>query len=160
MSWTNEDGLTIRFNLERPETDRDGVSAEGVTSAEEKTFIYRITDATQLGDTDTAAVPGDVPYIPAGAVIKDAYLKVGTAFTSGGSAVLDLGFKQAAGTNIDDDGIDAAVAVAALTANTAITSDGALIGTRLANDSYIMATYDTAAFTAGDAVLVVKYSEV
>ena len=158
-TWTNEDGLVQRFDLDRAETNRDGVSVEGVTSAEEKTFVYRITDASQLGDTDTAAVPGDVPYIPAGAVLKDAYLKVGTAFV-GATAVLDLGFKQADGTNIDDDGIDAAVAVASLTANAVIAGDGALVGTRLANDSYIMATYDTAAFTAGDAVLVLKYIEV
>lgn len=158
-TWTNEDGLTIRYNLSRPETDRNGVAAQGVTSAEEKVFVFEITDATQLGDTDTAAAPGDVPYIPAGAIVKDAYLEVTTAFTSGGAAVLDLGFKQAAGTNIDDDGIDAAVALAALGADAVVAADGALVGTKLANDSYVMATYDTAAYTAGAAKLYIKYIE-
>ncbi len=152
-TWTNEDGLLVRFPLDNGATE----VGDGVTSAEEQVLVWKILDATTLGDTDTAAEAGDRPYIPAGAFLKEAVLVVDTAFTSGGAAVLDLGLKQAAGTNIDDDGIDAAVAVGALTANAGIVSDGALVGTKLANDSYVMATYDTAAFTAGAATLYIKY---
>ena len=152
MAWTNEDGLVVEFG-----TERAAVQTQGVQSGKEQILVYKIADATALADTDTAAADHDAPYLPAGAVIRDAIFIVDTAFTSGGSAVLDLGLKQAAGTNIDDDGIDAAVAVAALTANAGIESDGALVGTKLANDSYIMATYDTAAFTAGAGRLFVKY---
>lgn len=151
-TWVNEDGLSVKFG-----TDRSVVKPGGVTSAEEKTLVYKVADATTLGDADTAATDGHDAFIPAGAHIKDAVLMVGTAFTSGGAAVLDIGTKQAAGTTIDDDGIDAAIAVAALTANTSIVADGALIGTTVAVDSYVTVTYDTAAFTAGDAVLVIKY---
>ena len=153
MAWTNEDGLLVRFGEERAE-----VASDGVTSAEEQLLVFKIGDATALADTDTAAEAGDRPFIPANAIIKEAFFVVDTAFTSGGSAVLDLGLKQANGTNIDDDGIDAAIAVAALTAGTVITSDGADVGTKVgANNAYPMATYDTAAFTAGAGRLFIKY---
>lgn len=151
--WSNDDGLEVRFGL-----DRTTEQPSGNTSAEEKVLVWKLADATELGDTDTAAVAGDEAFIPAGAVIKDAYLVVDTAFASGGAAVLDLGLKQAAGTNIDDDGLDAAVPLTAINAdNDVLVCDGALIGTRLANNSYVMATYDTAAFTAGAGKLVIKY---
>lgn len=152
--WNNDDGLEVRFGI-----DRATAAPTGATSAEEKVHVFEIADATALGDTDTAAVSGDAAFIPAGAIVKDAYLVVDTAFTSAFlAAVLDLGLKQADGTNIDDDGIDAAIALSAIDADgDVIACDGALVGTRLANDSYVMATYDTAAFTAGAAKLVVKY---
>lgn len=150
--WTNEDGLEVRFGIDRA-TSADS----GGTSAEEKVHVFDIADATELGDTDTAAVAGDAAYIPAGAIVKDAYFVVDTAFTSGGSAVLDLGLKEADGTNTDDDGIDS-LALAAIDADDdVVEADGALVGTRLAEDSYVMATYDTAAFTAGAGKLVIKY---
>lgn len=154
-TWTNADGLEVRFNL-----DRTTEQPSGRTSATEKTLVWTIADATALGDTDTAAAAGDEAFIPAGAIIKDALLVVDTQFISAGSAALDIGLKQAAGTNIDDDGIDAAIAVASLTADAVVVSDGALVGTRLANDSYVMVTYDSASFNAGSGKVVIKYIEV
>lgn len=156
MSWTNADGLTVLMHEEQGEVNNQGTSAV----SHRKQAVFHIDDATTLGDTDTAAAGPTDAFIPAGAIITDAFLVVDTQFTSGGAAVLDLGFKQAAGTNIDDDGIDAAVAVAGLTADAVVVSDGALVGTRLANDSYFMATYDTAAFTAGAGKVVVEYIKV
>lgn len=153
--WTNSDGLEVRFGL-----DRTTEQPSGRTAGEEKTLVWTVADATTIADTDTAAVAGDEAFIPAGAIIKDAYFVVDTAF-AGATAVLDIGLKQAAGTNIDDDGIDAAIAVTDIdAADDVIVCDGALIGTRMANDSYIMMTYDTAAFTAGAGKLVVKYIEI
>lgn len=153
--WTNEDGLEVRFG-----TDRRTSAPDGLTSAEEKVFVYEVADATKLTDADTAAAAGDAAYLPAGTIIKDAYFVVDTAFTSGGSAVLDIGLKEGDGTAIDDDGIDAAVALGALGANAVVNCNGALVGTRLAEDSYVNFTYDTAAFTAGAGKLVVKYIQV
>jgi hypothetical protein len=154
--WTNSDGLEVRFGL-----DRTTEQPSGRTAGEEKTLVWTVADATTIADTDTAAVAGDEAFIPSGAIIKDAYFVVDTAFTSGGSAALDIGLKQAAGTNIDDDGIDAAIALTEIDADDdVIACDGALVGTRMANDSYIMMTYDTAAYTAGAGKLVVKYIEV
>lgn len=151
-TWTNEDGLLVRFGTARSEVAEDGVAL-----ADEHLFVLDVADATLLADADTAAEAGDRPFIPAGAVIKDAYFEVTEAFTSGGSAVLDLGTKEADGSTIDDDGFDAAIAVAALTADSVTISDGALIGTKVTVDSFPTATYDTAAFTAGAGKLVVKY---
>lgn len=153
--WTNLDGLDVRFGI-----DRSTIAPDGVTHSMVTKLVYDIPDATAIANTDTAAVVDDAPSIPAGAYIKEAYLVVDTAFTSGGSAVLDLGFKQADGTNVDDDGIDAAIAVAALTADAIIVSDGADIGTRAATAVYPMVTYDTAAFTAGAGKLVITYEVV
>ena len=152
-TWTNEDGLLVRFPLDNGAT----VRTDGVKYSDTERLVMHITDATSLGDTDTAAPVADEAYLPAGTIIKSALFVVDTAFTSGGSAVLDIGLKQSTGTNIDDDGIDAAVAVASLTANAGIESDGALVGTKLANDSYVMFTYDTAAFTAGAGRLFIEY---
>lgn len=152
-TWLNEDGLNVKFGNARSE-----VKPSGVTAAEEKVLTYKLADATTIGDTDTAPSDGHDGFIPAGAHIKDAVLLVKDAF-AGATAVLDIGTKQADGTTIADDGIDAAIAVGALTANTSIISDGALIGTTVTVDSYITFTYDTAAFTAGSATLVLKYVE-
>lgn len=148
----NEDGLVERYGISRAV-----VAPDGTTVAKERTLVFEVPDATALADTDTAAEYGDRPFIPAGAIIKDAIFVVDTAFTSGGSAVLDLGLKQADGTNIDDDGIDAAIAVASLTIRTGIISDGALVGDKMQYDSYPMVTYDTAAFTAGAGRLFITY---
>ena len=155
-TWTNEDGLLVRFPLD----DGATVADDGVSLNEEHWLRVRVPDATALADADTAAEAGDRPFIPAGSVILEAFFEVTTAFTSGGSAVLDIGTKQAAGTTIDDDGIDAAIAVAALTANSITASNGALIGTKVTVDSYPTITYDTAAFTAGAGELYIKYMKV
>lgn len=152
-TWTNEDGLLVRYALD----DGAKVADDGLSLAQEHMLRVRVPDATLLADADTAAEAGDRPFIPSGAVIQEAYFRVDTAFTSGGSAVLDLGTKLAAGTTVDDDGIDAAVAVAGLTANAVIQSDGAQIPAKATADWYPTITYDTAAFTAGAGELVIKY---
>lgn len=152
MAWTNEDGLQVRFDLEKA-----AVRSDGVTSGKERFLIVDIPDATAIADTDTAAPTNlDEAFIPAGAYVTEAWTFVDTAFTSGGSAVLDIGLKQADGTNIDDDGIDSH-AVAALTVRTGIAADGALVPTKMQYNSYVMLTRDTAAFTAGAGRVVIKY---
>jgi len=98
-------------------------------------------------------------YIPANAIITDVKFYVKTAFTSGGSATLEVGLYAKAGGAIDADGLIAAQAVAGLTANTAIVGAGALatndnVGTA---NAYVGMTYGTAAFTAGSGRLVVRY---
>jgi len=152
MAWTNEDGLQVRFDLERSATRVDGS-----TAAKERLLIVDLPDATAVADTDTAAPTNlDEAFIPAGAYVTEAIFYVDTAFTSGGSAVLDIGLKQADGTNIDDDGIDN-IAVAALTVRSGTACDGALLPSKMQYDSYVMFTRDTAAFTAGAGRVVIKY---
>lgn len=102
--------------------------------------------------------------LPVGMVVRDFLLYVETAFTSGGSATLDVG-------NTDDaDGYAAAIAVAALTANS-VHSTGAQAGALVwddtndhriypyvadAADGQMGVTIGTAAMTAGKAHLVVS----
>lgn len=152
--WENEDGLDVKFG-----TTRSTVRVDGTKNAEDHRMVVYLSDATAVATTDTAAVTEPTEaFIPSGAIITRAYFVVDTAFTSGGSATLDIGTKQKAGTNIDDDGIDAAVAVAALAANAVIDCDGALVPGQTTADSYIMFTYNTAAFTAGAGRLIVEYT--
>lgn len=119
------------------------------------------------------AVPSAVTYensvgkpqasIPAGAYIESARLIVTTAFTSGGLATLTIGtYYDNSGSlgTLDADGIDAAIAVAALTDLTQIACDGAQVNAVLAataGDYKLGVSYGTAAFTAGEAELVVTY---
>ena len=75
---------------------------------------------------------------------------------------MTIGTYQQDGTVVDADGIDATIALAALAANKAVACDGAAAGgtaTVGANDVYIEAIYGTAAFTAGEAKLVIEYIE-
>ena len=156
MAWngsnSNADGLQVRFNLEGA-----AVRNDGGTTSDERLLVIETPTATAIANTDTAAPSNsDEAFLPAGAYITEAKFYVDTAFTSGGSAVLDIGLKQADGTNIDDDGIDSH-AVAALTIRAGIEADGALVPSKLQYDSYVMFTYDTAAFTAGAGKVVIKY---
>jgi len=157
MSYTNADGLQVLTN------GAAGVPKdEGTTSVSAiKTMVVKIGDATALGSS--AATPDDHdPFIPAGSFIKSASLVVTAAFTSGGAATLTIGAYDQAGTAIDADGIDAAIALAAVGADKAVACDGALVGgtaTVGSDDAYIKANYGTAAFTAGAATLVIEYIE-
>lgn len=152
MSWTNEDGLQVRFD-----TEKAAVRVDGSTTVDERSLWIDLPDASLVANTDTAAPTNlDEAFIPAGAYIVEAAFYVDTAF-AGATAVLDIGLKQADGTNIDDDGIDAAIAVASLTVRSGFDCDGALVPSKLQYDSYVMFTYDTAAFTAGAGRLVIKY---
>ena len=151
--WSNDDGLEVRYGL-----DRTTEQPSGNTSAEEKVLVWKLADATDVGATDTAAAAGDEAFIPSGAIIKDAYFVVDTAFTSGGAATLDIGLKSLDAGTVNTDVVDAAIALTAIdAANDVIACNGSAIGTRLAGDRAISVTYNTAAFTAGAGKLVVKY---
>ena len=160
MSWTNEDGLVEKYGTERSAVQTQGGTVKPVT----KHLVHKFTYA-DVANTDTAAADPEAPFIPSGSVITRAFMYVTTAFV-GATAVLDVGLKQAAGTNIDDDGI-LSTGIATIDAiGDVVIGDGALVaaadltGVRLTADGYIMTTYDTAALTAGAATLVVEYIEV
>lgn len=162
MSWTNFDGLVQRFGVEKAAVSNQGTTAENV----HKTLVHKFTYA-DVANTDTAAAGPNDAFIPAGSVITRAALYVTDAFV-GATAVLDIGLKVAAGTNTADAGI-LSTGIATIDADgDVVIGDGAyvlqetgdLTGIRLTADQYIMTTYDTAAFTAGAATLVVEYLEV
>lgn len=153
MAFTNADGLTLKSN-----SDYGVANKTGVTAAKPETFVLDIVGTEVPSAADPSAFDA---FIPAGAYIKNAYLIVDDAFTSGGSATLTVGLYEQDGTAIDADGIDAAVALTAIDADgDVVVADGALVGgtaTVGTANAYVEAIYGTAAFTGGTAKLVVEY---
>lgn len=135
----------------------DTVSTYGLVKQLEIYFDYEQANAglpTTDADTDAGTLT-----IPAGSLIKAAYLEVSTAFTSGGSATLDIGTELVDGTTVDADGIDT-IAVAALTAGSWTVCDGAVVGATVGSaDVQITIDDATAVFTAGVGRLVIEYIE-
>ncbi len=159
MSWTNSDGLVVRFGTDKGTEKNSGTTEDGV----HRTLVHKFAFG-DIANTDVTAADPESPFLPADSVITRATLYVTTAFV-GATATLDIGLKVAAGTNTDDDGIDGLIAVTALDAigdtincnGAYVSSVGNLTGLRITADQYIMTTWDTAAFTAGAATLVVEY---
>jgi hypothetical protein len=160
MSYTNADGLRVlTFGAQGV------VAPSGQTAVSpEQVLVQKIT-LTALGTTFGASnIDPYAPFIPAGSVITGADLVITAAATSGGSATLTIGTYNAAGTAIDADGIDATVALTAIDATgDVVRCDGAqaagVLGYVSAN-AYIGALYATAAYTAGEATLIVRYVKI
>ena len=154
-TWTNQDGLVVGFGTRDVE---ENSARKVATSGAVEELVLDLNDASQLSDAvaaaDDAIVHGAI--IPADSLILSADLFVTTAF-AGATATLDIGVYQVDGTTVDDDGIDSAIAVGTLTDNAVVSCDGADVGTVTATDVKIAASYDTAAFTAGVAKVVVRY---
>ena len=102
-----------------------------------------------------SANDASVMEIPANALILDSLLFVETAFAGGTS--YNIGLYQSDGTVIDADGLDAAVLLAALTANAWIDNDGALVGASIGAAAGQVVVAATGTFTAGKAFLHIRY---
>ena len=156
MSYVNADGLEVLTAGEQGTPAKRGTSL----SSQKKSLVMNIT-GTEV--PSSVATPQDHDaFIPAGSYITGAHLLVSTAFTSGGSATLTVGTYTQAGAAVDADGIDATIAVADLAADKAVACNGAAVGgtaTVGGADVYVEAIYGTAAFTAGEAKLVIEYIE-
>lgn len=162
-TWTNSDGLVVGFGKH---TSDNNVPGEAQPVGVVKTAVVEIV-GTDLVDTFAAAnVKPQALTIRRGSIIKDAYLVVHQAFTSGGAATLDLGTWGKSAAVVDDaDGIDVDIALAALAEGAVVQCDGALVNAAIAagatsNSEVVIApSYETAAFTAGKASLYVEYVE-
>ena len=149
--YTNADGLQQHYGTR--------VVSQGAGEKTGNTFTKTITlDFNGVGLADTAPViDRSQARLPKGAYVKSATLLVETTFT-GDTATLDVGtFKASDGTELDMNGLIAAEAVAGLVAGADFAGAGAQIGTIIAQDSYIVPTYNTAAFTAGKGRVIVEY---
>lgn len=101
-------------------------------------------------------------YIPANASIVEAFIKVDTAFASGGSTTLTVGLYELDGTVIDADGIDATIAKTAIdAAGDLVACDGARVGAAAtpvgADNAYIKTTVASGPYTAGQGKLIIRY---
>lgn len=174
--FTNPDGLTQRYG-QLTTSDAPVVRSSeyniGGTVVVDFDFNHLLNASGVLafwtedaGGGSTVDSPSSLnAAIPSGAWIKSATLFVKTAFV-GATGTLTIGLYDKAGTAIDADGIDAAIAVTAIDAvGDVVLCNGALVGglvtgvSSLTTDSgmYIGALSATANFTAGAARLVVEY---
>lgn len=160
MSYTNADGLYILTDGAQGSVNDEGVTARGVRQV----ITKKLTLASVGSSFGSSNIDPLEAMIPANAIIVNADLVITTAATSGGSATLTIGTYNAAGTAVDADGIDAAIALTAIDADgDVVQCDGAQVSGLVTVGSapvYIGAIYGTAAFTAGEAVLIVEYIKV
>lgn len=148
--WVNADGLYLKLGAAEGQLGNSGsYRYDGPLQLTELIF-----DATSL--TATAAVIDRHVFIPAGVIITKVEVVAETAATSGGAATLNVGLQTPAGTEIDNDGLVAALALSLVDAvgdvNELVqgsTGHGALVGTKTAARAHVVANYGTAAFTAG-----------
>jgi hypothetical protein len=146
-SWTNADGLVVGFGANIPERNVAGVYyTDGAVKEAHLAITYQSSGATI--------------DIPAGAVVLDVVMKVGTAWAGGTDVQL--------GDGTDADGWISATqgAVANLTAGATVRAAGAYaIGDAATNRGLgkVYAAADTldvaftGTFTAGTATIVVRY---
>lgn len=149
-TYTNADGLLLRFG-----TSRSEVAGDGSSLADEKTLVVKITGGTTI---DLADINGDRPSIPAGAIVTDALLVADTAWT--GTGTLTIGLGNSAGSAIDANGIDDAIDVdaALAAAGDVVACDGALVDKTATIGSAAGWVYTTESGTvAGTATLHLKY---
>ena len=157
MSYTNADGLRVLTNGGQGTVQDKGVAGDGF-------LVVDIADFTDIGSTFGASdIDANDAVIPAGSVILGATLVMTTAATSGGAATLTIGTYNSAGTAIDADGIDAAIALTVIdAAGDVVRCDGAqasgVLG-YLTADAHIGLIYGTAAYTAGAGKLIVEYKK-
>ena len=163
--WQNEDGLTVRFGQEQA---RETQSLMGKTSNNgpygymqvDLNFDDLPTFTTDLNnDGSNNGFSDQDAYIPAGSYITKATIIVEDAFADG--TTYNIGLYDQAGTVIDADGIDAAVAVADMGANEAVDCDGLLVSTQdlVTSDAYLVVAA-TGTYTAGKAKIVIEYLQV
>lgn len=158
-TWLNNDGLYIKYNTTEV-TPTDGGELSTLGSLHEVEFGLDLVNLSTSANTFLS----DTVVIPNGARVEKVVLVVETAATSGGSATLDIGLiDQDRSTAFDDDGLVAALALAEMSdAGAVITfvngadstpagesGDGALVGTTLSNSGLVIASANTAVFTAG-----------
>ena len=158
-NWMNSDGLNVKFGTTEGAAGAGGEPLEfgGLHKVEVE------INGTDIGST--AALVDRHTIVPSGARIEKVEVVAETAFTSGGAATLDVGLvDQDESTEIDDDGLVAALALSSIDADGDVvelvqgsTGHGALVGTTLSNAGYISVHYGTAAYTAGRAVIRVFY---
>ena len=154
MSYNNADGLLVLTDGAQGAVNQTGSAEYGPNF-----LVINIPAATAIGSATVAPAANDA-FIPAGAYITKATLIVTTAFT-GTSAALNIGLQTLAGSAIDADGIDVAIAVTAIDAiGDVVACNGALVAGVLtvgSANAYVSLDYDTAAFTAGAGQLIIEY---
>jgi hypothetical protein len=152
-TWTNADGLYIRYNTNEA-AEKLGGMENNVGNRHTLTFNIEASDFAAVG-TNTIL---DSVYLPNNAYIEGVQIFVETAF-AGSTGTLDIGLiRRDRTTEVDYDGLDAVVALSALEAKDFVECDGVLIRTRLSNSAFVTVRNNTADYSAGKATIRVYYS--
>ena len=157
--WDNKDGLVVGFGTRTPTyTGSYSVASDNRSGISQLVYRFRGEDLN-----DAVAVTEDqaimAPVIPNGSLILGATLYITEAFV-GATGVLDIGvYNGATEAAVDDDGIHSVGIAYIDSAPVTITCTGADLNTTVATTGgvKICASYDTAAFTAGEAIVVVNF---
>lgn len=175
MSWTNSDGLYVKFGAEEVAVSRGGEYATDVAGDVVFEFSVNYTDllsatATILGDLGSETGSFGV-RIPKGLFVKEVEVLTAAAFTSSGtigSATMVMGLiREDRSTTYDVDGFTTTSFVGGVfdaagettTVRVGSTGAGAFIGTSLANDGLVVVANSAHAshpLTAGRAIVRVK----
>ena len=163
MGWYNSDGLYVTFGTEEAQAGKAGMYRMAGPQQ-----MCELTLDTLTGLTTTGVIQDYNTVLPKNARIEKVEVITTTDVTSGGSATLDIGLiRTDTTTAYDDDGLVAALALASFNSagetaslTVGVTSAGALIGTTLANNGYLVASYNTAAITAGAIKVRIYYTRV
>lgn len=113
-------------------------------------FVY------SFDDLPVAGLDAAILQIPANAVLTEATIDVISAMT-GTTGTMTLGLYEPDATVIDADGIDAAVAQAALVANARIVCDGALIGATIGANAGQLVVVTGGTVTGGKFLVRLEY---
>lgn len=172
-TWYNDDGLLVKFGGAHndPAERANMPMATRVAGAEKELIVNVVLDHLGTGTSYTTDLNNDGSYngfntgdayIPAGAIVRSCELYVSETAASAGAATITVGAYQLDGTVIDADGFVASTGKAALVAGAGIEGAGADIGEAVSTtlDAYIGVTVGTAAMTAGEFKLVLKYVDV
>lgn len=163
-SWYNADGLYIKFDTTEGEAGKIGEYGF-LTEGNVHVLEIRALDLTTLTDS-TQTILDQNAWLPKNA--RPEWVDViCTEAVTGSNAVLDLGLRKLnqSGTEFDYDGLlaDAPRTDWATVGNIkrysiGVTGAGAKLGTVLAETGYLVATYDTAAFTDGTVNIRIGFS--
>jgi len=160
--WVNDDGLDVRFGSSKADLRLGGRVKTFGAMQEVRIKILGANVPTADAPIDKSVTIPTNSYLDA----VTSQLFVDTSFV-GSTATLDIGLMNDDGdgtySTLDDNGIDAAIAVATLVADYDTVPDGAQMGTSPVNSATATLPlvpsygYNTAAFTAGAATLVLRY---
>ena len=150
--WINSDGLVIRLGTTEAEVTRGGE----LNTLGDRVWEF-VIDLANLGSASAVLEDTQDIVFPSGFMFTEVEIINETAATSGGSATLNLGLiRQDLSTTYDTDGLVAAAALSTFDAvgETSVlrvgsSGAGAFLGVPLTYAGYLVADYDTAAFTAG-----------
>lgn len=105
----------------------------------------------------TSATDGAIPEIPAGALLKEAWVEVVETFAGAGTETFNFGIAESDGTAVDADGLVAAADINAMTAGAWLKGAGALIEAGLGTSGQIVGAASAGTVTAGRGRFVLRY---